>query len=110
MMPPPLAPYQVPSASLICCIASSVPAHFLVIGSVTGNLFAIFFAPVISVLVILAITIAVGSLKALTVAVLASSPRSDQLRWWLILGGTLFLSLLEGAMYYYIWNLPFPFG
>ncbi|MGG6264848.1 hypothetical protein ACQ4M3_02135 [Leptolyngbya sp. AN03gr2] len=109
-MLPPLAPYQVSRTSLICCIASSVVTHFLVIGFVTGNLFAIFFAPVVSVLVILAITVAIASIKALVVAVLAGSLRSDQLRWCLILGGTLLLSLLEAAIYYYTWNLSFPFG
>jgi hypothetical protein len=94
---------------LILCIPSSVITHFLVLWFAKPNLYLPQLLSLKTILFFLSIGIPIGTFKSLFVSATAffAVPR---LRWWVILGSTVALSLPEAWIYYELWTWTFPFG
>ena len=95
-------------ASLVCCIPSSAIIHFLVFWIATNFSLSHVVSPVEAVVFVLSIGAVFGLFKSLFVSATAFfvAPR---LRWWLIVGSTVALSLPEAWFYYEMWTWTWTF-
>ena len=109
MFSSPIHGFKVFLVSLILCVSSSAIIHLSVFWFLKVNPSTPLISLSRDLLGVLAIGIFVGLIKSLMVSFVTYSVKPS-LRWWLILGSTIVLSLIEGWLDYESWTWTFPFG